>query len=52
MMNIRKALIEDIAAGIAAACEAGDLPTGAGKMAVVVKPTEGQGRGDYASPIA
>ncbi len=52
MMNIRKALIGDISAGIAKAVEAGDLPAHAEKMAVMVKQTESVGHGDYASPVA
>ena len=52
MMNIRKALIDDISAGIGNAIAAGDLQEHAGKMPVTVKQTEGAGHGDYASPIA
>lgn len=52
MMNIRKALIEDIASGITAAYKAGDLSVDATKIAVLVKQAEGQSHGDYASPIA
>ena len=51
-MNVRKALWEDISAGIAAACEAGDLHADAKKIPVLVKQTEGEAHGDYASPIA
>ena len=52
MMNIRKALIDDISTGIEDAIKAGDLPAHAEKMPVTVKQTEGTGHGDYASPIA
>ncbi|MCE9642871.1 MAG: arginine--tRNA ligase [Candidatus Andersenbacteria bacterium] len=52
MMNIRKALIDDISAGIENAITAGDLQEHAGKMPVTVKQAEGTGHGDYASPIA
>lgn len=52
MMNIRKALMNDIAAGVTAACAAKDLSSDAKKIAVTVKPTEGPSHGDYASPIA
>src|SRR3989344_5739923 len=52
MMNVRKALMEDISAGIAAAITAGDLHADAAKVAIAVKPTEGEAHGDYASPIA
>lgn len=52
MMNIRKALIKDISTGIASAVNAGDLPSHAEKIVVVVKQTENIGHGDYASPIA
>lgn len=52
MLNLRDALQHDIAAGIAAAQEAGDLPKLADVPAVVVERPDNPERGDYASPVA
>lgn len=52
MLNLKQALAEDIAAGIAAAQAAGDLPKGAPSTTVPVSATENPEHGDYASPVA
>ncbi|MCH8748414.1 arginine--tRNA ligase [Patescibacteria group bacterium] len=52
MINLKQALIEDIAAGVAAAQKAGDLPKQKKLPAVVVERPENDEHGDYASPVA
>ncbi|MDP3997921.1 MAG: arginine--tRNA ligase [Candidatus Andersenbacteria bacterium] len=51
MINLKQSLVEDIAAGIAAARSAGELPKTKNE-AVVVERTEKAEHGDYASPVA
>lgn len=52
MLNLRTTLIEDIEGGIAAAIAAGDLASVEKLPEVVVKQTESDEHGDYASPVA
>lgn len=51
MLNLKKALADDIAAGIAAAQKAGDLPK-IPALKISVSKAENTEHGDYASPIA
>lgn len=52
MLNLKQALGEDIAAGIAAAQKAGDLPKNLTIPEIVVKHSQAEEQGDYASPVA
>lgn len=52
MLNLKQALAEDIAAGIAAAQKAGDLTADLKIPEIVVKHSDSEERGDYASPVA
>ncbi len=52
MINLKRALAEDISTGIQEAVEAKELPLLAKLPKIVVEPTEDPKFGDYASPVA